>query len=312
MVRSIHIAVLDVDIPPRKLYESHGLCSAHFRNILQETASRLNETSLAHDDPIDISVTPYDIRGGHYPDLRKLRGHPDHLVYPDTSQIDAVLITGGAPGVYEMDMSPWMQRLQTFLKTVFEQYPEVRILGTCFGHQLIGHALMRNPADTERDVYVEKCPLGREVGIYTVQLEKDFVQAFPLALGHLPQEQLRIQMFHGDRVMAFKKGLASTLDEKASLPAPWINVGSTPICPIQGLYYPGRVLSVQGHYELDAFGMQNMCLEFAPSFGWKDSKLALFLEQVGPHVAERQDDARSFATAVVCFLAGMEKLQVGE
>ncbi|KAE8384125.1 hypothetical protein ETB97_006695 [Aspergillus alliaceus] len=312
MARNIHIAVLDVDIPPRKLYESHGLCSAHFRNILQETASHLNQTSLVNGDPIEISVTPYDIRGGHYPDFRRLKGHPGYIAHPDAVQIDAIIITGGAPGVYEIDQSPWMQKLATFLKTVFEQYPEVRILGTCFGHQLIGHTLMRKSDDPERDVFVEKCPLGREVGIYTVQLEKDFVQAFPYALGHLPQEQLRIQMFHGDRVMAIKKGSAGTLEDKASLPAPWINVGSTPICPIQGLYYPGRVLSVQGHYELDAFGMQKMCLEFAPSFGWKDSKLALFLEQVGPDFGERRDDARSFAAAVVCFLAGLEEVRVGE
>ncbi|KAF7586655.1 hypothetical protein BBP40_008524 [Aspergillus hancockii] len=312
MVRNIHIAVLDVDIPPRKLYESHGLCSAHFRNILQETASYLNTTIRVHEEPIDISVTPYDIRGGHYPDFRKLKGHPAFNPHPDVIQIDAILITGGAPGVYEMSMSPWMQRLETFLKTVFEEYPQVRILGTCFGHQLIGHALMRKQDDTERDVYVEKCPLGREVGIYTVNLENKFVQAFPQALGRLPQGQLRIQMFHGDRVMAVKKGEAEVLDGEASLPEPWVNVGSTPICPIQGLYYPGRVLSVQGHYELDAFGMSNMCLEFAPSFGWKETKLALFLEQVGPHLGERRDDAKAFATAVVCFLAGIEELRVDE
>ncbi|KAJ5081479.1 hypothetical protein NUU61_009743 [Penicillium alfredii] len=309
MVRNIHIAVLDVDIPARRLYEARGLCSAHFRDILQETASALNKTDLANNNPINISVTPYDIRGGHYPDFRQMRGHPIQQQCLVASPIDAVLITGGSPGVYEMAHSPWMQVLQKFVKTVYDEYPQVRMLGTCFGHQLISHALVRDPEDPVRDVYVEKCPLGREVGIYTVQLEQNFIQSFPTALNHLAEGQLRIQMFHGDRVMAVEKGNAVTLSSAppVSLPAPWINVGSTPICPIQGLYHPGRVLTVQGHYEMDAFGMKKMCVESAPQMGWKESKLAVFLEQVGPDLKERQDDAKCFASAVVCFLAGIEQ-----
>ncbi|KAE8150659.1 class I glutamine amidotransferase-like protein [Aspergillus avenaceus] len=307
MTRNIHIAVLDVDIPPRELYEAHGLCSAHFRNILQATASRLNQTSLCSGQPIRISVTPYDIRGGHYPDFRKLRRHPSRSTEDENDLIDAVLITGGSPGVYEMEVSPWMQVLQKFLHTVFDDYPLVKILGTCFGHQLIGHALLGKANPTEWDVFVEKCPLGREVGIYTVAMEERFVGAFPHAVGHLAQGQLKIQMFHGDRVIAVRKDTngAHGSDGPQLLPEPWVNVGSTPICPIQGLYHPDRVLSVQGHYELSACGMQKMCLDFAPRFGWNPSKLAIMLEQVGTEPETRQDDAESFATAVVCFLAGI-------
>ncbi|KAH3335953.1 hypothetical protein KXW81_002455 [Aspergillus fumigatus] len=297
ITRTIHIAVLDVDIPPRSLYETHGLCSAHFRHALQDAATRFNALTPGSD--IRIAVTPYDIRGGHYPDFRHLRKTQTPL---SEHSIDAILITGGAPGVYEIDKRPWMQTLAKFLQTVFREYPAVRIMGTCFGHQLIGHALVDSGAG---DVYVEKCPLGREVGIHTVQLNRDFVDAFPLALGHLPNGQLKIQMFHGDRVMV-KGGTEGVLPETAavSLPAPWVNIGSTPLCPIQGMYYPGRVLSVQGHYELDACGMQSMCLEFAPLLGWTDSKLGLFLEQVGDDYNGRQDDSEAFALAVVCFLAG--------
>ncbi|KAJ5735744.1 uncharacterized protein N7483_000869 [Penicillium malachiteum] len=308
MVRNIHIAVLDVDIPARKLYEARGLCSAHFRDILRETASYLNKNHPAITDPLNINVTAFDIRGGHYPDFHLLRGGPTQEQWPIHNPIDAILITGGSPGVYEMAHSPWMQVLEKFIQTVYQEFPEVRIMGTCFGHQLISHALVRIPDDPVRDVYVEKCPLGREVGIYTVQLEDKFVQAFPSALGHLPKGQLRIQMFHGDRVIAVEKGTPVMLSESppVSLPAPWINIGSTPICPIQGLFNPGRVLSVQGHYEMDAFGMQKMCVESAPVMGWKESKLALFLEQVGPDLKDRADDAKSFASAVLCFLADLQ------
>lgn len=307
MVHNIHIAILDVDIPVRRLYEARGLCSAHFRDILQETAAHLNKTNPAIEDPISITVTPYDIRGRHYPDFHLLRGHSSQDQLSVSNPIDAILITGGSPGVYEIGHSPWMQVLEKFIKTVYTDYPQVRLMGTCFGHQLISHALLHDPKDPARDVFVEKCPLGREVGIYTVQLNKDFIKCFPSALSHLPNGQLRIQMFHGDRVMAVEKGTPVSLTESppVSLPAPWINIGSTPICPIQGLYNPGRVLTVQGHYEMDAFGMQKMCVESAPVMGWKESKLALFLEQVGSDLEGRQDDSRAFAETVLCFLADL-------
>ncbi|KAJ5495204.1 hypothetical protein N7539_000320 [Penicillium diatomitis] len=309
MVHNIHVAVLDVDIPARGLYEARGLCSAHFRDILKETAAHLNKNDPSIPDPIEITITPYDIRGGHYPDFHLLRGDPSQEQFPVYRPIDAVLVTGGSPGVYEMPNSPWMQMLERFIKAVYRDYPEVRLMGTCFGHQLISHALVRDPADPDRDVYVEKCPLGREVGIYTVQMEEQFLQHFSSALGHLPQGQLRIQMFHGDRVMAVEKGQTVSLCDTppVSLPAPWINIGSTPICPIQGLYNPGRVLTVQGHYEMDAFATSKMCIENAPIMGWKESKLALYLEQVGPDTKERRDDARAFATAVILFLADLAR-----
>lgn len=231
---------------PRTLYETHGLCSAHFRNALQDAATRLN--ALTGSD-LSIAVTPYDIRGGHYPDFRHLRKTQTPV---SENSIDAILITGGAPGVYEIDERHWMRKLAMFPQTVFREYPAVRIMGTCFGHQLIGHALVDSGAG---DVYVEKCPLGREVGIHTVQLNREFIDAFPLALGGLPDGLLKIQLFHGDRVMV-KGTVSGNTPETAtvSLPPPWMNIGSTPICLIQGMYYPGRVLSVQGHYELDRSG----------------------------------------------------------
>ena len=37
------------------------------------------------------------------------------------------------------------------------------------------------------------------------------------------------------------------------IPAGCVNLGSTPICEVQGLYMPGRILTVQGHPEYDGF-----------------------------------------------------------
>lgn len=42
------------------------------------------------------------------------------------------------------------------------------------------------------------------------------------------------------------------------VPEGCVNLGSTPICEIQGLYMPGRILTVQGHPEYDEFVMTNL------------------------------------------------------
>ncbi|GIJ81502.1 hypothetical protein Asppvi_000001 [Aspergillus pseudoviridinutans] len=46
--------------------------------------------------------------------------------------------------------------------------------------------------------------------------------------------------------------------------------------------------------------------EFGPQLGWSESQTTGFLEKVGPNVQPRQDDAETFAEAVICFLAGVE------
>lgn len=76
-------------------------------------------------------------------------------VVPDLTEASAVIVTGSAASV--ADQEPWMERTAARLREVVEA--EIPLLGICFGHQLISHALGGR---------VSRNPRGREMG--TVEL----------------------------------------------------------------------------------------------------------------------------------------------
>jgi GMP synthase-like glutamine amidotransferase len=82
---------------------------------------------------------------------------------------------------------------------------------------------------------VEKSEKGWEVGVYNIKCSPEFVEFFPCLRG----KRLSYQFFHRDQVVA------------DYLPDDWTRTGSTELCSTQGLFQPGRVLTDQGHPELD-------------------------------------------------------------
>jgi GMP synthase - Glutamine amidotransferase domain len=91
------------------------------------------------------------------------------------------------------------------------------------------------------------------------------------------------------------------------LPEPWLNIGSSIKCPIQGLYKPGHVLTLQGHFEFDAFATAELCHKFANQFNWPADLLASHLENIRRSVVpgkDDDDDSKIAAEAVLLFFAG--------
>ncbi len=74
---------------------------------------------------------------------------PEHEVYDyaregrapdaDLSGVDGVVVGGSTAGVYERDEHPWMRDQIEFIQEAVDA--EVPILGICFGHQIVNHAL---------------------------------------------------------------------------------------------------------------------------------------------------------------------------
>jgi GMP synthase-like glutamine amidotransferase len=58
--------------------------------------------------------------------------------YPNLKDIDAVLLTGSKHNSFDND--PWIVKLVEFTAEVLKQR-RVRIIGVCFGHQIVGRAM---------------------------------------------------------------------------------------------------------------------------------------------------------------------------
>lgn len=330
ITRHIHIAILDTDVPVPTVYAARGLYSSQFRILLQSAAERLNQ-SIKNNSPsaleVRIHTSAYDIVGGSYPALGMLRKTPsldEEEQQQDEDQeeddifrpIDAILITGSAASAYSQgEQYAWIAKLQEFIRRVWSRYPLVKFFGSCFGHQVIAQALLAdNPGEIPESplVRVEACPMGYEIGIQPIEISQEFAatalgKTFSKSLDTRDGGNLHIQLIHGDRVIGFHPSTADVPETilppsaLTVLPQPWINIGSTSLSPIQGLYYPGRSLTYQGHFEFDFFVNTETVIEFGRRAGWDAQRVDDSLRKVNA-CGFGDDDSKLAAEIVVQFL----------
>lgn len=138
---------------------------------------------------------------------------------------DAWIITGSKHGAYE-DI-PWISKLEDFIQDIVKA--EKKLIGICFGHQIIAQALGGK---------VVKNPNGYGVGRH------EYKAALPTKIAHLATSDKKTQVLpnifqlnvlHGDQVVA--------LPDSAEI------IASSEFCEIAGLYYPEGILTFQGHPE---------------------------------------------------------------
>jgi GMP synthase - Glutamine amidotransferase domain len=312
----IHVAVLDADIPCLSVYKARGLYSSQFRVLLQAAAQRLNEIpETLKKGPLAVHVTAFDAVGGSLPPLETLRTNPQSPAEPHAggplSPIDAILITGSVSSAYEDE--PWIYEMQSYIQTVHTHYPNIKLFGSCFGHQIIAQSLLSTKANPNSPLsstfHVAQSPAGFEMGIQPITLQPSFTACFPPLARATAQNSFRIQLIHGDAVVPTPETEAAADQVGISLPAPWSSIGSSAQCAIQGLYNPGRVLTYQGHFEFDTFVNGELVQEIGRRAGWSAAVVAEYLEQIyRSHIPglEDDDDAKAAAEAVLLFFAGEE------
>jgi len=138
--------------------------------------------------------------------------------YPDSSEaFDAFIISGSKKGVYDPD--PWIADLSEFVRSC--NLERRKLVGICFGHQLIAHAL---------GGYTSKSEKGWGLGLQ----EFDITTQKPWMVPAL--NQCTLYFSHQDQVTA--------LPVEAEL------LGGSDFCP-NAMYCIGdHVLGIQGHPEI--------------------------------------------------------------
>ena len=157
--------------------------------------------ALGAADP-GLSFAGFDVEHGEYP--------------PAPDACDGYLITGSRHSVY--DPLPWIAPLEDFVRQLVER--RTKLVGVCFGHQLIARALGGRTEPASR---------GWTAGVQEHQIDRPFPWASK------SQEQMRLIHCHKDQV--------------TTLPAGAERIGGNDACPI-ALYRIGtHVMSVQAHPE---------------------------------------------------------------
>jgi GMP synthase-like glutamine amidotransferase len=130
------LAILEAGAPPPALLEEFGHYPAMFGRLL------------------GVEATTYEVRAGELP--------------PEVGRHSAYLITGSSAGVYE-DL-PWLPPLTDFLRAAKGR---AKLVGICFGHQLMAQAF---------GGHVEKSARGWGVGLhsYPVVRHEPWMDEIPL------------------------------------------------------------------------------------------------------------------------------------
>ncbi|MFT4925504.1 MAG: GMP synthase-like glutamine amidotransferase [Phenylobacterium sp.] len=169
---------------------------------------------------------------GSYPDMFAALFHPENpeLIlrsynviegqYPaDIDECDAYLITGSKSDSYSNE--DWVVQLRHYVTTLAAQ--RKKLIGICFGHQLIAHALGGLAAKSNK---------GWGVGVYSSKLV----------------ENLNLSWLKANEAPEFKL-LVSHQDQIITLPTGATLLASNEFCPIAAYTIDNHILCFQGHPE---------------------------------------------------------------
>jgi GMP synthase-like glutamine amidotransferase len=146
----IRIAILECGPVRDRMRAKYGGYGGVVKAILESGADALQHPGLTSSTGLSFSI--YDI--------------VEADKYPSLEDIDAVVLTGSKYNSYDND--PWILKLVEFTKEVLAQ-TRVRIIGICFGHQIVGRAM---------DVKVARSDGGWETSVIAIDLTKKGQEIF--------------------------------------------------------------------------------------------------------------------------------------
>lgn len=190
----MRIGILQADAVMEQFQPAHGNYPGMIAGILGRAATELN---------LDVECRNYDVEHGIYPNA--------------TDECDAYVITGSKKSVYDDD--PWIAALKEYTCELHQE--EKKLVGLCFGHQLVAEALGGKT-------------LGADVG---------------WCVGIHESEVIQPQWFMSDDELDRFQLIVSHKDQVVKLPEGAQLLASAEQCP-NSMYCVGdHILTMQGHPE---------------------------------------------------------------
>lgn len=140
----LRIAILECDTPLDGTRAKYGGYGGVFTALLKAGADALGHPGLSSSSGLALSI--FDV--------------VNKQEYPALEDIDAILISGSRHNSFDDD--PWILKLVEFVQEILKQR-RVRIIGVCFGHQIVGRALGAKVARSDK---------GWEVSVTAIDLTK--------------------------------------------------------------------------------------------------------------------------------------------
>ncbi|ERF68940.1 hypothetical protein EPUS_08174 [Endocarpon pusillum Z07020] len=230
----LRLAILECDSPPPNADAKYGGYGGVFTTLLRYGAELLGKPDLE----AMLQISKYQIQLD-----------PDN--YPKLEDVDAILLTGSRYNSFED--APWIKKLVDFTAEILKQ-DRIRLIGVCFGHQIIGRAM---------GVKVGRNEAGWEAAVDDFDLSERGKQLFG-------KEKLSIHQMHRDIIYYYPDGVEQ--------------LGSSPVCAVQGMYKKGHLITVQGHPEFNEEIMTEL-LRVRHTMGiFNDDEFDKYMDKAGkPH-----------------------------
>ena len=173
----------------------------------------------------------------------------------DANGFDAYLITGGRYSVFE-DLD-WQHKLFDFIQQIYNK--NIPLLGICYGHQAIAHAL---------GGHVERFDSGWGAGVTTVNVIDQPAWLLPMA------EKIYLLAMHQDQVTTMPTEATRFLDSH--------------FCHNSGFYIDDRVLAIQQHPEFTSELCRDLIVRRKERIGkqYKPALQSLDIRHQGEYVGQ--------------------------
>lgn len=145
----LRLAILEADTPQPQANSQYGGYRGVFTSLLDKAYSSLDTPKQLTSE---LKITGHDVVN----DLNS---------YPSLDDIDAVLISGSKHNSFDDD--EWILKLTEFTRQALATN-RIKIIGVCFGHQIVGRALNAKLGRSDKGweiavTDVELTPKGKEI-----------------------------------------------------------------------------------------------------------------------------------------------------